>query len=218
LDKNSRSSIGKETLTALTGRLAVEAWHLSRYTQPVYQSDGEMLLYNAFVGGIVRIPKEKKESTQVVMKTGIRRADLSDELFAELCQNGFFVPSDFDEAEMVKNILEKELRHSFYLIILPNEDCNFRCTYCYEKFLRGRMSPEVISGLSSFVSKKVKEMQYLEIQYLNVAWFGGEPLLSRDIVYNLSKSFMRSCEQHGIFYASDIRNQFQSQNTYFTLI
>jgi uncharacterized protein len=38
------------------------------------------------------------------------------------------------------------------LIVLPTEQCNFRCVYCYEDFSVGRMSSEVISGLKTLLS------------------------------------------------------------------
>jgi len=64
-----------------------------------------------------------------------------------------------------------------HLIVMPTERCNFRCTYCYEDFAAGRMQPELVSGLKALVSRRAAGLRRLEI-----AWFGGEPLLARDII------------------------------------
>jgi len=63
------------------------------------------------------------------------------------------------------------------LILLPTERCNFRCSYCYEDFTAGRMSPGVVRGVKRFLARRAPGLRYLA-----VSWFGGEPLLAADIV------------------------------------
>lgn len=59
------------------------------------------------------------------------------------------------------------------LIILPTEQCNFRCLYCYEKFDHGLIRQEVVEGLKNLLLARKKELKKL-----SVSWFGGEPLLA----------------------------------------
>ncbi len=63
------------------------------------------------------------------------------------------------------------------LILMPTEACNFRCTYCYEDFAAGRMAPAVVHGVKQFLSRRAAELDVLTL-----SWFGGEPLLARDVV------------------------------------
>ncbi|OBQ01435.1 radical SAM protein [Anabaena sp. AL09] len=70
----------------------------------------------------------------------------------------------------------------FELIILPTEQCNFRCIYCYEDFSIGRMKPEVISGIKALLDKRSSKLNFL-----NLSWFGGEPLIAKDIVLDISE-------------------------------
>jgi len=72
------------------------------------------------------------------------------------------------------------------LIILPTEKCNFRCTYCYEDFAIGKMSSMVQSAITNLLRKRLPELNFLEI-----SWFGGEPLLGKDVIYNISKFILR---------------------------
>ncbi len=67
------------------------------------------------------------------------------------------------------------------LILFPTEQCNFRCTYCYEDFELGRMSPDTVTGIKSLIKKRMPDLKHLHI-----SWFGGEPLAAKDIVVNIS--------------------------------
>jgi uncharacterized protein len=69
----------------------------------------------------------------------------------------------------------------FELILFPTEKCNFRCTYCYEDFSIGRMSRDTIDGIKRLIEARIPELRTCKIE-----WFGGEPLIARDIVYEIS--------------------------------
>jgi uncharacterized protein len=82
------------------------------------------------------------------------------------------------------------------LIVMPTEQCNFRCVYCYESFLRGEMSAEIQEGLKRFVAGQQN------LESFTLSWFGGEPLLAREVVAGLSEHFQRFCADRGIAYAA----------------
>lgn len=79
------------------------------------------------------------------------------------------------------------------LILLPTEKCNFRCTYCYEDFAIGRMSATVQRGVELFVERRIAELAKLRF-----SWFGGEPLLARDVVTRLSRHAFETAKAHGV--------------------
>ncbi|WP_187388420.1 radical SAM protein [Xanthomonas albilineans] len=81
----------------------------------------------------------------------------------------------------------------FSLILLPTEKCNFRCTYCYEDFATGRMQPKVVDGIKALISKRVPSLDRL-----NISWFGGEPLLAREVVMDIGQHAHATCAQHGV--------------------
>ncbi len=70
---------------------------------------------------------------------------------------------------------------SLELTLLPTEGCNLRCTYCYVEHTSGHMSAEVVSGIKSLMRRRAPELNFLRI-----GWFGGEPLLCRDLVLDIS--------------------------------
>ena len=86
------------------------------------------------------------------------------------------------------------------LILMPTEQCNFRCTYCYEDFLLGRMSKEVIQGIKHLLSERMPELTSLSVE-----WFGGEPLAAKEIIYELGEYIQQLLYQNpGIQYGGSI--------------
>lgn len=73
------------------------------------------------------------------------------------------------------------LSHQFmHLIILPTEQCNFRCTYCYEDFAIGRMQDEIVASILALLDRRAPELSELTI-----SWFGGEPLLAVETIFSV---------------------------------
>lgn len=182
----------------------MKQWGLSHYTSVIKCNSGEVLLYNSFMGAIARLSVKQNRDIEKYITHGFNEPDITkNNVLQELCTGGFFVPSTLDEQKIVTELLDKEREAvRFSMIILPHENCNFRCVYCYEKFERGKMKPNVIKGLKLFVDRKVRETQGLK--RLGVSWFGGEPLLAQGIIYELSDSFINSCKNKAISYTSSM--------------
>ncbi|WP_225827171.1 radical SAM protein [Streptomyces naphthomycinicus] len=75
---------------------------------------------------------------------------------------------------------------SLHLILLPTEQCNFRCTYCYEDFSTGRMPGSVVEGVKQLIDRRLDGLRSLD-----VSWFGGEPLLALPVVEEVSDHIVR---------------------------
>jgi uncharacterized protein len=85
------------------------------------------------------------------------------------------------------------------LIICPTEKCNFRCTYCYEDFTHGRMSPQIIEGIKALVRRRLKTLDGLSL-----SWFGGEPLLAKGIVEHISNFTLEQSKETGARFSSSM--------------
>jgi uncharacterized protein len=80
----------------------------------------------------------------------------------------------------------------FKLIVNSTEQCNLRCTYCYEDFSLGRMPPKAVSGIINLVGRRAEAgLKLFELEF-----FGGEPLAAWSVVEKLSRSLHEICEQH----------------------
>lgn len=86
------------------------------------------------------------------------------------------------------------------LIILPTEQCNFRCTYCYEDFSKPRgMSRETIEGIKTLIRKRAEA----GLRFLDISWFGGEPLLALESIKQIMRYSIELGQKYGITVRSD---------------
>ena len=110
------------------------------------------------------------------------------------------------QTEARENLFQQELvagfrSDSLHLIILPTERCNFRCTYCYEDFSIGRMSRETVLAVKRLIDRRLDDLHSL-----SVSWFGGEPMLARGIVEDISEHIVRAVAErpNQIHYLADM--------------
>lgn len=68
------------------------------------------------------------------------------------------------------------------LYLMPTEQCNFCCVYCYEELHLSRMSILIIKGIKEFIKARLPDLKQLRI-----SWLGGEPLTASDIVLDVSQ-------------------------------
>jgi uncharacterized protein len=67
--------------------------------------------------------------------------------------------------------------------IIPTEECNFRCVYCYQDHKMGSMDDNVEKKVIKFFNKNIRKYKSI-----NIEWFGGEPLLQKDRVIRIAQS------------------------------
>ncbi|MDR2418765.1 MAG: radical SAM protein [Treponema sp.] len=112
-------------------------------------------------------------------------------LFASLAEDGFFV-DDACHEELAADVQYTARRYSSILspIILASEQCNFRCSYCYEEFKRGNISDDVINAFIKYIRKNLRN--YTGV---SMGWFGGEPLLAAKEIERISTEVIDICVQ-----------------------
>lgn len=96
------------------------------------------------------------------------------------------------QREAGTSLLQQEMMTAFcsdslHLILLPTERCNFRCAYCYEDFAIGRMRPETVLAVKRLIDRRLDDLRSL-----SVSWFGGEPMLARGVVEDISEHIVQA--------------------------
>ena len=115
---------------------------------------------------------------------------MTDDVKKLLLQNRI-LGTELDEKEMLNNRKKERDAHwngktCLHLAIAPTLACNFRCTYCYEQDVSGKVSMRerterrLIRFLQSFK----------DISDIDVVWLGGEPLLAFDGIRRLTKQML----------------------------
>lgn len=101
------------------------------------------------------------------------------------------------------------------LILFVTEQCNFRCLYCYEDFKIGKISREVTEGVKNMILSRIDNLDELSLSF-----FGGEPLLNKPMVLELSQWASSLCVSKNVqYYASITTNGYSlDTHTFFKLI
>lgn len=100
-------------------------------------------------------------------------------------------------SQLMTNAAQSLTNERFKLILYPTEQCNFRCLYCYENHLGSKMNRTVIDAIKSFLQKKIPMLKLFELE-----WFGGEPLLVKDIVSEITSYSLELCKKHNVTFVS----------------
>ncbi len=173
-------------------------WVPSRYTVRAATEDGRLVLWNTFSGKISVFTAEQRPSIEMLLRRkGFESVEKG--IVSYLKRRGFLIKAGTDEYRhfQLKFGQEHHRQDILQLILLSSEDCNFRCTYCYERFARGTMKPEVRSAVRKLVEKRMPQLRSLRI-----SWFGGEPLYGWEAVEDLAPFFLHQAEKHGLPYTS----------------
>jgi len=84
-------------------------------------------------------------------------------------------------------------------IVVLNLDCNFACPYCFEGNIKGRhyMTAGTAEHLVAFIDRELEHGR----DTLVVDFYGGEPLLSLDLILSISHDLKGITESRGTDYA-----------------
>jgi uncharacterized protein len=188
------------SLVQLPSRRAVAAprWKPSRFNVQTTTAEGWLLLWNSYSGSMNAFSAAQREAVlDLISQKGV--CEPVPAIVHYLAKRGYLVPQDADELRRVQYAFGQENHRSdkLELILLASEDCNFRCTYCYEDFKRGTMRPAVREGVKRLVESRIKGLQEL-----NVSWFGGEPLYGLAAIEDLAPFLAQIAQRHGTRYFS----------------
>ena len=125
-----------------------------------------------------------------------------------LRQGGFVQDDEADEQKMLKFAYNsnKYNRLGIGFTVAPPLRCNFACTYCYEQ---SRESQDKRDGQNAFMPEKVQQelLKYIEraaktVKGVFITWYGGEPLLGKEIIFDLTQKIIAITEENKIGYSA----------------
>jgi uncharacterized protein len=192
--------LGPSPLPEGPSPLPTQHWVPSRYNIRATAEDGRLVLWNTLSGKITVFKDTDRETiVDLLKRKGFVAAKTK--LVKYLADRGYLIDKGVNEYRLFQQLFGQQHYRAdvLELILLASEDCNFRCTYCYEDFARGTMIPAVRDSIKKLVRKRIGRLNRL-----NVSWFGGEPLYGMEAIDDLAPFFVEIAGEHEVPYSSSM--------------
>lgn len=167
-----------------------------------FNCDGRYVCYSWLADEYVSFPRSDKGKVErVVNNPDAVLTNRDATIFKELMKKQVLIPEGVDEFHYIWDQHKKAIRNTnkLRLTILPTLSCNLDCSYCYETHTDGKMEPQVVSNIKSYLKKKIGNLEGLSI-----SWFGGEPLLYPDIIKDIGSFASELASKAKVDFRSDI--------------
>lgn len=169
---------------------------LSRYNF-LKKFDEATVFFNAVTCALAVVDENFLRVVDDVKNNCYDETKYDSQLISDMKISGCLVEDEVDELERLeffRNLSKYDMTR-LGLTIAPTLDCNFRCKYCFETHPKGIMTPETQEVLIKFVEQRLEVAKSF-----SVTWYGGEPLLAKNIIYSLSEKFLELCAKKNIDY------------------
>lgn len=167
--------------------------------------DKKTLIYNSLTSSVGLMDSNGRKLYDNIENINIENIDNDNDknIFKILVDNGYIIEKDIDELTLYKTA-GRIMRYNnsyFGLTIAPTLDCNMACPYCFEEHPKLYMTKEVADNVVKFIEERIDKVK---TKHLDIAWYGGEPLLNLDILKYLSGKIIDLCEKENIEYSAFI--------------
>ncbi|HCA26099.1 MAG TPA: radical SAM/SPASM domain-containing protein [Betaproteobacteria bacterium] len=129
--------------------------------------------------------------------------ELPSPMVDELREIEFIVPKEEDELRLVLDRHDQAAHAdpALYLVVQPTAWCQLACDYCGQSHTRRQLSP---THQARFIAEAQEKLAAHPYRYLQVSWFGAEPLVGMSIIRRMTPQFQALAEQFGVRYGSKI--------------
>jgi uncharacterized protein len=177
----------------------VKSYKLSDYNY-YFNYKNYNIIYNSLSGKLIKLDNPEFNTINSCLKDENSVLSLENDKLKNYLEDGLIIPDNEDEQYLINDLHKKFTNDDeLFLIILPTEQCNLRCIYCYEKFQKGKMSLETQESILLYIRSVIGKYKNLYI-----SWFGGEPLLAIDAIEHLSRAIIEICSKNNINYRAGI--------------
>lgn len=173
---------------------------LSRYCKiyPDRKDPDSVVLLSTRQASIATVPRALLED--------IKNNTLNEDDRTTLADLGLLAESHEDETLEMAGLWDElnSMNYVFKSYVAMNLDCNLACKYCFEGLRKGKfyMSRETADAFVGFVEKKVSANKTLN--EIHIVYYGGEPLLSTELILHMSGGLKALAKSLGIEYSASI--------------
>ncbi|HSB33966.1 MAG TPA: geopeptide radical SAM maturase [Nitrospirota bacterium] len=165
---------------------------LSQYCKiyPLSDAPGQVMLFSTRTTAVVHVSREVLHD--------IEKGVLSPEEERTLSEEGFFTEAPEKERQELISYIDdlNKLTKTFTAVLVLNLSCNLACKYCFEGTRKGAffMSAETADAFIGFLQSGVLDGK----EEIELIFYGGEPLLSANMVYRITSEVRAFAEAQNI--------------------
>lgn len=157
--------------------------------------DGGLLIANLLNTTFLKVaPKHVEEIQNLLRQTNISKEYANK--YSQLLEKGMIVPKERNEYE-IADLKYYEIAYSKDMLditIIPTDACNFNCSYCYQEKRHNQFIDEVNEEkILKFLERNVRYFKKVQI-----GWFGGEPLLMKDMMFRFLDKAKDICKNNRV--------------------
>jgi uncharacterized protein len=164
------------------------------------ESNGIDYVYNGMTGALLRLPPGGKGAVERVVDD-TTATGCSPAVLQKLAHGRMLVADDADEIGLLatRYALTRNDTSHFALTIVTSLGCNFDCPYCFEDKHPSIMGPKVRAAVLAALDDQLPR-----VRTFHVTWFGGEPLVGKKSLLELSDAFIARCDAAKVSYEASI--------------
>lgn len=167
----------------------------SQYNLVLQGPDDAIGIFNTLTGALTLLDASEWATVSEAFTLPGTTVGLTSPLLESLAAQGHLVGADSDERARVLDRKRAGIvdPNRLDVVLMPTLDCDFRCIYCYEEHRPSRMSPETVTAITMYFEREVPKYKGVMLH-----WYGGEPLLQRETVIDLTHRFVDIAEAAGV--------------------
>ena len=180
------------------GRIAAISVKPSRYTVLIPLKGDRVLAFNTASRAFAVWTKDEQDIWTALLERGTQPFEAKLRPFV---QGGFVVNAVIDEVAAQRESYDKTRNDDGHIMftIAPTLSCNFACHYCFQ----GLDKP--LTKMTKSVRAATKEYLLAQIEgrrSVHMTWYGGEPLMDQETIFELSDALIEKCDRLGIRYSA----------------
>jgi len=176
---------------------------LSKYNVDTFIDNDKSMIYNTLTRKYVIYDNQKRNQINDLLNNlnaGSYSIEDAEQL-NKLISKHMIIKDSMDELSIIEfNENRVKFNEQIHVLnILPTQDCNFRCVYCYETHKKAAMDDATAAKIVKYIDNIAPTAKFLRI-----AWFGGEPLMEFNRMVALTEQFKSICANTGCKYHAQI--------------
>lgn len=168
------------------------------YYNFIKEYNGNTVIYNTKTGSVSIISPESSNDFLSIIENP-NAENVNDKLFQQMLSEGYIVDEQFDELNDIRELsnTSRSFSNVLRVTVLPTETCNFTCPYCFIYTMRNKhMTDETWKALYKMFYNFCEKNKDSEVFFLNILWYGGEPLIMADKIISFMQKINKLLERY----------------------